>query len=656
VAIVQRARELGLDPPPAEAFESITGKGVRARVDGRQVLVGNQALLAEHGIDVGDLADRVAELAARGATPMYVASSEPRVDSGSPLTSRHLPLTIRYTPLGLIGVADTLKPESREAVEQLGALGLDVWMVTGDNRATAEAVAAQAGISHVLAEVLPQEKAATVRELQAQGKVVAMVGDGINDAPALAQADLGIAIGTGTDVAMAASDVTLIGGDPRGIVTAIALSRKTVSAIKQGLFWAFAYNVVLIPVAMGALYPIFGVLLDPVLAAAAMAMSSVSVVTNALRLRGFTRPSSAEAILHPPLGERIREYAYLVAIAIVAIGVGAASLAFAQPEHADAGGSGDPSMNTHPVNQPSGDPHNPGAHPATGAGLAEGTQVELSAPGTLLPGQPATLTYRLTDAATGASIADVVDSHERPMHLIAVSRDLQSFQHVHPEPTGAAGEYRVETSFAEDGTYLLFDEFTRASGAQVVRRDELTVGAPSAAPATLAEDLTPKALGEVRVSLAGADAIRAGQEATLTFRLEDAATGQPIRDLQPYLGAPAHGVILSEDAATFAHTHGEAVGSAGGGHAHGSPGAAGAAPASAPAASAVHAGYGAASAAPTSAPVASEGHAGYEADAFGPEIAFHRTFDSPGLYKLWGQFQARHGEVITADFVVRVAE
>ena len=305
-AIVVRTQELGLALPRAEAFSSITGKGVQARVDGRDVVLGNRALMDEAGIPLNGLEERGQELARSGATPMYVA--------------------VNGTGAGLIAVADTVRPESREAIEQLRALGLEVWMLTGDNRVTAEAIAQQVGIEHVLSEVLPEQKADKVKALQAEGKTVAMVGDGINDAPALAQADLGIAIGTGTDVAMAASDITLIGGDLRTIVTAIALSRRTVDTIKQGLFWALAYNVALIPVAMGALYFVFGILLNPVLAAAAMAMSSVSVVTNALRLRSFQRPASAQEILHPPLRARIADWGYLVAIAILAVAVGAGAL------------------------------------------------------------------------------------------------------------------------------------------------------------------------------------------------------------------------------------------------------------------------------------------------------------------------------------------
>jgi P-type Cu+ transporter len=188
------------------------------------------------------------------------------------------------------------------------------------------------GIDKVLAEVSPGEKADRVKELQADGKVVAMVGDGINDAPALAQADLGIAIGTGTDVAIAASDITLVGSDLRGVVTAIALSRRTVDTIRQNLFWAFAYNVVLIPVAAGALYPFYGVLLNPVLAAAAMAMSSVSVVTNSLRLASVRVPTGAAEIAHPPLRRRIAEWSYLAGIALLALGIGAAALYFARAE------------------------------------------------------------------------------------------------------------------------------------------------------------------------------------------------------------------------------------------------------------------------------------------------------------------------------------
>jgi P-type Cu+ transporter len=269
-AIVKAATAGGQPLAGVEQFEAIPGQGVRGRVDGRCLLLGNARLMQEQGIALDGLAERAARLAEEGKTPVFVA-----VDGRA---------------AGLIAVADTLKAHSVEAVQALHRLGIEVVMLTGDNRRTAAAIARQVGIDRVLAEVLPGQKVGEVKKLQAEGRVVAMIGDGINDAPALAQADVGIAIGTGTDVAMEASDITLIRDDLRGVATAVALSQRTLRTIKQNLFWAFVYNVVGIPIAAGALYPLLGILLDPRLASAAMALSSVSVVSNSLRLRRF-RPN-----------------------------------------------------------------------------------------------------------------------------------------------------------------------------------------------------------------------------------------------------------------------------------------------------------------------------------------------------------------------------
>ncbi|MBI4789091.1 MAG: copper-translocating P-type ATPase [Chloroflexi bacterium] len=270
-AIVNHAKELGLKLIAPTEFGAVAGHGVRACVEEHEVLVGNAKLMKDLNIALDGLEAQSAQLADAGKTAMFAA--------------------IDRRAAGLIAVADTLKPNSRGAVEQLKKLGLDVYMLTGDNPRTAAAIAKQVGIEHYFAEVLPGQKADKVKELQAQGKIVGMVGDGINDAPALAQADIGIAIGTGTDVAMEAADITLISGDLRGVVTAIALSKQTIRTIKGNMFWAFFYNVAGIPVAAGVLYPFIGLLLNPILSAAAMAFSSVFVVTNSLRLRNFRSPA-----------------------------------------------------------------------------------------------------------------------------------------------------------------------------------------------------------------------------------------------------------------------------------------------------------------------------------------------------------------------------
>ena len=274
-AIVARAKERGLGLPPISEFTTVPGQGIDAMATDGRVLLGNRTLMEARGVGVAALAPRALALAAEGKTAVYLA--------------------LGGRALGVIAVADVLKPEAAEAVAALTRRGLDVAMLTGDTRQTAEAIAARAGIGRVLAEVLPEDKAREIAKLQEEGRRVAMVGDGINDAPALARADVGIAMGSGTDVAIEAADVTLVRGDLRGVVGAVDLSRRTIRIIKENLVWAFGYNVVLIPVAAGALYPIWGVLLSPILAGAAMAFSSLSVVTNSLRLKKWQSEVSAGA-------------------------------------------------------------------------------------------------------------------------------------------------------------------------------------------------------------------------------------------------------------------------------------------------------------------------------------------------------------------------
>ncbi len=531
--------------------------------------------------------------AGRGETPMYVAVDDRLA--------------------AVVAVADTVKAESVEAIAQLEALGLEVWMITGDNAATAHAVAAQVGITRVMADVLPADKAAAVARLQEQGHVVAMAGDGINDAGALAQADLGIAIGTGADVAIAASDVTLIGGDLRSIVSAIALSRRTVTTMKQGLVFAFLYNVLLIPVAAGALYWWDGLLLDPVLASAAMAMSSVSVLSNALRLRRFRRPESVTEILHPPVKERVSQYAYLIAVAVVALAIGGTLTAVSRMDFAERGMNG-----TLAWMQTTGMPMRPAMStmmtaevPPTEASEA-GLGVELHVPDSARPGVPTTVTARVVDAETGEPITDVTRSHEAWMHLIATRDDLGTFAHVHPEPTGRPGELEVEVTFPTAGTYVVNTE-VRQQGemADVHQRQLVTIAGDSPEPVTLTAGPRTVVVDGVEVELGGEAAV--GEPSDLHFEFTDATTGEPVDDLQPFLAAAGHVVVMKADAQTFAHEHAE-VEDAQGRPVFALPG-----------------------------------------QTFGPELNVHAEFDTPGVYQLWGQFRLADGDVVTVPFTVEAS-
>ena len=543
-AMVAAAKEKGLALAEPQGFQAVSGFGVRANVEGRAVIIGNTRLMQNEGIALNGLEREVTRLQAEGKTAMLVAVGE--ANGAAP------------SPAGVIAVADTVKPSSREAIDEMRKLGLEVVMITGDNQRTAEAIAKQVGVDRVLAEVLPGDKAANVKKLQSEGKIVAMVGDGINDAPALAQADVGIAIGTGTDVAMAAAGVTLISGDLRGVGRAISLSRGTMQTIVQNLFWAFFYNVVLIPIAALGL-------LAPMIAAGAMAFSSIFVVTNSLRMRGY----KVQTIEKPKsLPRQLAEMAPQLIVPVIA-------LAFL-------------------IALSTGWIMLPGMSTQHGAAMTSDYRVSwMSEAATIAPGQTARLTLSIADKS-GKPVTAFDVAHEKLLHLIVVSRDLAFYSHEHPT-LNADGSFSLDLTLPANGQYVAFADFVPKGKKNQVGAAPLTVGPTGTLhTAMLMPDtnLTQR-VGDVNVTMAPSGRLVAGKELTLAFKLTDAG-GAAIRDLQPYLGAMGHLVIINQAADLYLHVH----------------------PAT-------------------------------------DKTEFVAMFPSPGPYKLWAEFQ-RGGQIIRASYVVNV--
>ncbi|MFJ9389898.1 heavy metal translocating P-type ATPase [Nocardioides sp. NPDC101246] len=558
-------RDASAAAPDVSAFEAHPGRGISAVVDGRRVVVGNSAMLAEEGIDAAD----------NGAVLVAVDGA--------------------YA--GSIRVEDQVRDEAKETVRLLEDSGVEVHILSGDAAATVAKVADEVGVRHAAGGLLPEQKLARIQQLQDEGKVVAMVGDGINDAPALAQADVGIAIGTGTDVALAASDITLVGGDLRGVATALALSRRTVATIKQGLFWAFAYNVLLIPVAALAL-------LDPVLAGAAMAMSSVSVVTNALRLRGFRRPETPEAYAGRGFVTRVRDGGYLLVTAVIAISIGAGLTYLSRTEPAQRGMNGilEWAQGMSPMRPSMTEMHEVDIAPVASA--ESGIDVAITR-------REGGLRFLVTDAATGDPVTDLGRTHQAWMHVIVTSQDLSWFRHLHAEPTGRPGELETDVTFPAGGTYRIDTEFRRrADMADVLDRQQLTVEGTQPPAVPLEASPRSSTVDNLTVTLEGTPV--ADQQSDLHFRFEHSrfedSTGKVVDDLQPYLGAAGHVVVMSADGETFVHGHAE-------GDELAVPGA-----------------------------------------SFGPELGLHLDVPKAGLYRLWAQFRLGDGEVITVPFTVEAVD
>lgn len=557
-AIVAGIREKGIAMPQAESFQAIPGYGIMAVVQGKGIMIGTKKLMAQYSVRAEAAFEEMERLESAGKTAMLVA-----VDG-------------QYA--GMVAVADTIKETSKQAVARMKEMGLEVVMITGDNERTANAIARQVGIEHVRAEVLPDGKAMEVKKLQDSGKKVAMVGDGINDAPALATADIGMAIGTGTDVAMEAADVTLMRGDLNSIPDAISMSKKTMQNIRQNLFWALAYNVIGIPIAaMGYL--------EPWLAGAAMALSSVSVVLNALRLQNVDR-----IVEERDRQMSRRQFVVILLLVVMAFFAGYGFGRQAIPQ------AGQDSSMQHEGAVTQDDKH--GHAHATESGSADA--VAAKAVWTVenaQAGQPATIRIHIQDEA-GKPIDQLDIEHEKLLHLIVVSKDLSYFNHIHPEYMGQ-GEFVISNTFPSGGDYKLIADFVPAGGSKTTQTEWITVEGATEPPVALdADKVHARTVDGVEVKLLN-DHPEAGKDFELNFELADADTKQPITDLEQYLGAVGHVVILSEDTEDYLHVH----------------------------------------------PV--------EENATGPVAKFITNFPGKGTYKIWGQFQ-RNGKVLTVPFVVQV--
>jgi P-type Cu+ transporter len=518
-AIVDAGKDKGLNLVEPHDFKAISGFGIRATLEDKLVIIGNPRLMQNEGISIDGLMEAIARLQADGKTAMIVAVR--------PTNSSETAITI-----GLVGVADTVKPSSREAISELRQLGLEVVMITGDNKRTAEVIAKQVGIDRVLAEVLPGDKAAEIKNLQ-NHQVVAMVGDGINDAPALAQSDVGIAIGTGTDVAMAAAGITLISGDLHGVGRAISLSRGTMQTIVQNLFWAFFYNVLLIPIAA------FGFLM-PMIAAGAMAFSSIFVVTNSLRLRGYKVQSLA------PPKPFTRQLVELAPRLVLPAGMLALLIAFSV-------GWLRPAQSSDPMS---------GSGPAQRISTYRAF-IEQNAP--VVAGQPAPLVITIVDQF-GKRLTDFDSSfYGRLVHITVISRDFSYLSTTslipnitNPSPSSMGmgesapvlksdGTIWPKIIFPNEGQYIIFVEFFPRNGKSEVASVPLSVGSDKSPAAALKPDTTlTQSIGDLRVTLKSNEPLKANRTLYLNFEAVDAQGQVRSDNFQTLTGTGSQLLIVDE--------------------------------------------------------------------------------------------------------------